>query len=118
MGGGCSVRGGARGHWWRERCERADLSAVEAGEHGHARARFNDCTLLELRAWGAGDLRRLRWLDAPSDAVRQRVAMLLLQLEAKGVKFDIMKSRPGFRPLLGERMEVIVPPSHYDKVDF
>jgi glutathione S-transferase len=30
----------------------------------------------------------------------------------------VMKSRPGFRPLLGERMEVIVPPSHYDKVDF
>ena len=23
-----------------------------------------------------------------------------------------------FRPLLGERMEVIVPPQHYDKVDF
>jgi glutathione S-transferase len=22
------------------------------------------------------------------------------------------------RPLLGERMEVIVPPQHYDKVDF
>jgi len=29
-----------------------------------------------------------------------------------------MKSRPAFRPLLGERMEVIVPPSHYDKVGF
>ena len=28
------------------------------------------------------------------------------------------KSRPAFRPLLGERMEVIVPPTHYDKVDF
>jgi glutathione S-transferase len=29
-----------------------------------------------------------------------------------------MKSRPSFRPLLAERMEVIVPPAHYDKVDF
>jgi glutathione S-transferase len=29
-----------------------------------------------------------------------------------------MKSRPCFRPLLGARMEVIVPPQHYDKVDF
>ena len=29
-----------------------------------------------------------------------------------------MKSRPCFRPLLAERMEVIVPPGHYDKVDF
>jgi glutathione S-transferase len=29
-----------------------------------------------------------------------------------------MKSRPAFRPLLSERMEVIQPPAHYDKVDF
>ena len=32
--------------------------------------------------------------------------------------YAVMKSRPAFRPLLGERMEVIVPPQHYDKVDF
>ena len=32
--------------------------------------------------------------------------------------YAVMKSRPCFRPLLGERMEVIVPPAHYDKVDF
>ena len=32
--------------------------------------------------------------------------------------YAVMKSRPGFRPLLAERMEVIVPPGHYDKVDF
>jgi glutathione S-transferase len=29
-----------------------------------------------------------------------------------------LKSRPSFRPMLSERMEVIGPPSHYDKVDF
>jgi glutathione S-transferase len=29
-----------------------------------------------------------------------------------------LKSRPSFRPLLSERMEVIPPPEHYDKVDF
>lgn len=29
-----------------------------------------------------------------------------------------LKSRPSFRPLLSERMEVITPPAHYDKVDF
>lgn len=29
-----------------------------------------------------------------------------------------LKSRPSFRPLLSERMEVIPPPAHYDKVDF
>ncbi|MBB4639940.1 glutathione S-transferase [Rhizorhapis suberifaciens] len=28
------------------------------------------------------------------------------------------KSRPSFRPLLSERMEVIVPPAHYEKPDF
>jgi len=29
-----------------------------------------------------------------------------------------LKSRPSFRPLLSERMEVISPPQHYDMVDF
>ncbi len=29
-----------------------------------------------------------------------------------------LKSRPSFRPLLSERMEIITPPPHYDKVDF
>ena len=32
--------------------------------------------------------------------------------------YAVMKSPPSFRPLLGERMHVIVPPNHYDKVDF
>jgi glutathione S-transferase len=29
-----------------------------------------------------------------------------------------LKSRPSFRPLLSERMEIVSPPEHYDKVDF
>lgn len=29
-----------------------------------------------------------------------------------------LKSRPSFRPLLSEKMDVIPPPAHYDKVDF
>ena len=29
-----------------------------------------------------------------------------------------LKSRPSFRPLLSERMEMIGPPAHYDNVDF
>lgn len=29
-----------------------------------------------------------------------------------------LKSRPSFRPLLSERMEIVTPPAHYDKVDF
>ena len=32
--------------------------------------------------------------------------------------YAVMKSRPSFRPLLSERMEVIMPPAHYDKPDF
>ena len=32
--------------------------------------------------------------------------------------YSVMKSRPSFRPFLTERMEVISPPAHYDKVDF
>ncbi len=32
--------------------------------------------------------------------------------------YAAMKSRPSFRPLLGERMEIVAPPAHYDKVDF
>ncbi len=31
--------------------------------------------------------------------------------------YAVFKSRPSFRPLLSERMEVIQPPSHYAKVD-
>jgi glutathione S-transferase len=32
--------------------------------------------------------------------------------------YVVMKSRPSFRPLLGERTEVTMPPAHYDKPDF
>jgi glutathione S-transferase len=32
--------------------------------------------------------------------------------------YAAFKSRPSFRPLLSERMEVIVPPAHYEKPDF
>ena len=32
--------------------------------------------------------------------------------------YSALKSRPSFRPLLAERMEVISPPAHYDKLDF
>ena len=31
--------------------------------------------------------------------------------------YSVMKSRPSFRPLLSERMEVIQPPTHYAEVD-
>lgn len=32
--------------------------------------------------------------------------------------YAALKSRPSFRPMLSERMEIVSPPAHYDKVDF
>ena len=32
--------------------------------------------------------------------------------------YSAIKSRPTFRPLLGEKMEGLAPPAHYDKLDF
>lgn len=32
--------------------------------------------------------------------------------------YSVLKSRPTFRALLGERMEGVHPPAHYDKLDF
>lgn len=32
--------------------------------------------------------------------------------------YSAIKSRPTFRPLLGEKMEGLAPPPHYDKLDF
>jgi len=39
-------------------------------------------TVLELRAWGLGDPRQLRWLEPPAEAVLQRAEQLLTQLGA------------------------------------
>ncbi|MFN8626154.1 MAG: ATP-dependent helicase C-terminal domain-containing protein [Candidatus Binatia bacterium] len=41
-------------------------------------------TVLELRAWGLGDPRRLGWLDSPGDAAVWRAERLLVQLGALG----------------------------------
>ena len=32
--------------------------------------------------------------------------------------YSALKSRPTFRPMLGEKMEGLPPPPHYDKLDF
>ena len=76
--------------------------------------------LLDHRRWLAGPVLSLADLAA---AAHLSVADYLGGLDWRGHKqtkdwYAVMKSRPAFRPLLGERMEVIVPPSHYDKVDF
>ena len=76
--------------------------------------------LLDHRRWLAGPTLTLADLAA---AAQLSVADYLGGLDWRGHKqtldwYSVMKSRPSFRPLLGERMEVIQPPAHYDKVDF
>lgn len=76
--------------------------------------------LLDHRRWLAGPVLSLADLAA---AAQLSVADYLGGIDWRGHKqttewYAVMKSRPSFRPLLGERMEVIAPPPHYDKVDF
>ena len=76
--------------------------------------------LLDHRRWMAGPLFSLADLAA---AAQISVADYLGGIDWRGHErtrhwYAGMKSRPSFRPLLAERMEVIVPPEHYDKVDF
>ena len=76
--------------------------------------------LLDHRRWLAGPTLTQADLAA---AAHLSVADYLGGIEWRGHKqtldwYSVMKSRPSFRPLLGERMEVIMPPAHYDKVDF
>lgn len=76
--------------------------------------------LLDHRRWMAGAGLSLADFAA---AAQLSVVDYLGALDWRGHKqtrdwYSVMKSRPAFRPLLGERMEVIVPPTHYDKVDF
>ena len=76
--------------------------------------------LLDHRRWLAGSGLSLADFTA---AAHLSVIDYLGAVDWRGHKqtkdwYSVMKSRPAFRPLLGERMEVIVPPTHYDKVDF
>jgi glutathione S-transferase len=76
--------------------------------------------LLDHRRWLGGPSLTLADLTA---AAQLSVADYLGGLDWRGHKqttdwYAVMKSRPSFRPLLVERMEVIAPPPHYDKVDF
>ena len=76
--------------------------------------------LLDHRRWMAGPAISLADFAA---AAQLSVIDYLGALDWRGHKqtkdwYAVMKSRPSFRPLLAERMDVIVPPTHYDKVDF
>ncbi len=76
--------------------------------------------LVDHRNWLAGATLSLADLAA---AAHISVADYLGGLDWRGHQqtrdwYAGLKSRPSFRPLLSERMEVIPPPAHYDKVDF
>lgn len=75
--------------------------------------------LIDNRPWLAGPTMTLADLAA---AAQISVADYLGGLdwsshEQARAWYLVMKSRPSFRPLLSERMEVIQPPSHYAEVD-
>lgn len=75
-------------------------------------------------------LDRRRWLSGPAfgladiaAAAQISVADYLGGVEWDGheptrIWYSALKSRPAFRPMLGERMEGLPPPVHYDKLDF
>jgi glutathione S-transferase len=76
--------------------------------------------LLDHRRWIAGAVLSLADLAA---AAHISVADYLGGIDWRGHEqtrtwYAGLKSRPSFRPLLSERMEIVGPPEHYDKVDF
>jgi len=75
--------------------------------------------LIDHRPWLAGSTMSMADLAA---AAQISVADYLGGIDWKGHDqtrgwYDVFKSRPSFRPLLSERMDVIKPPDHYSKVD-
>lgn len=76
--------------------------------------------LLDHRTWIGGATLGLADLAA---AAQISIADYLGGIDWKGHEqaarwYRGLKSRPSFRPLLAERMEGIIPPAHYDDVDF
>ncbi|WP_343343904.1 glutathione S-transferase family protein [Sphingomicrobium sp. XHP0239] len=76
--------------------------------------------LLDHRRWLGGQSLSLADFSA---AAMLSVVDYLGALDWRGHEatkdwYAVMKSRPCFRPLLGERQDGISPPAHYDKVDF
>ena len=91
----------------------------EAMKNANAHLDYLDY-LLDHRRWLAGPVLSLADLTA---AAHLSVADYLGGVDWRSHKqttdwYAVMKSRPSFRSFLGERMEVIAPPAHYDKVDF
>jgi glutathione S-transferase len=75
-------------------------------------------------------LDRRRWLSGPAFGLADIAAVAQISVadylggiewddhDAARTWYSALKSRPTFRPMLGERMEGLPPPAHYDKLDF
>lgn len=76
--------------------------------------------LLDHRRWLAGPVFTLADIAAAAQlSVADYLGGIDWRGHAQAVQwYSALKSRPTFRPLLAERMEVISPPAHYDKLDF
>lgn len=90
----------------------------EAMKRAHGHLDYMDW-LIDNRPWLAGSTMSLADLAA---AAQISVADYLGGIDWKGHDqtrgwYSVFKSRPSFRPLLTERMDVIKPPEHYALVD-
>ena len=108
------------GEWYTPTGMRGWSRVIFRRKADNSRHIFSLDYLLDHRRWMAGPGLSLADFTA---AAHFSVIDYLGALDWRGHKqtkdwYAVMKSRPCFRPLLGERMEVIVPPAHYDKVDF
>ncbi len=100
--------------------EAPDAAAVRAAaRNAEAHLDYLDF-LLDRRRWLSGPAFGLADIAAASQI---SVADYLGGVEWDGheparIWYSALKSRPAFRPMLGERMEGLPPPAHYDKLDF
>jgi glutathione S-transferase len=90
----------------------------DAMKYAHGHLDYMDW-LIDNRPWLAGSTMSLADLAA---AAQISVADYLGGIDWKGHEqtrgwYSVFKSRPSFRPLLSERMDVIKPPAHYAQVD-
>ena len=90
----------------------------EAMRMAHGHLDYMDW-LIDTRPWLAGSTMSMADLAA---AAQISVADYLGGIDWKGHEqtrgwYAVFKSRPSFRPLLSERMDVIKPPAHYALVD-
>ncbi len=90
----------------------------EAMKMAHGHLDYIDY-LIDTRPWLAGSTMSLADLTA---AAQISVADYLGGIDWTGHEqtrgwYAVFKSRPSFRPLLSERMEVIQPPAHYADID-